>query len=95
MEDYLYYKNLYFRLKGKLDFNDEKKRNMLDCKVLGRIRLALSKLVAFNIKNKNRTVSLMTNLTSMYKQPFKTNKVHLIQKFFNLKMLGNGNFKQE
>lgn len=45
---------------------DEKEWVLLDHKVLGVIRLTLLKLVAFNIKNKNITMSLMIALPSLY-----------------------------
>lgn len=94
MEDYLCLKDLYLSLGEKPDLMDEKEWNFLDCKVLDVIRLALSKLVAFNIKNKNTTTSLMVAVTSMYKQPFAANKVHQIKRLFNLKIPKNENSKQ-
>ena len=39
-------------------------------------------------------MSLMATLTSMYEQPSTINKVYLIMKLFNLKMLENKKFKQ-
>lgn len=77
----------------KLEAMGEKEWNLLDRKAFGAIRLTLSELIAINIKNKNTMTSLIVVLTSMYKQSFVTNKVNLIKKLFNLKILENNNFK--
>ncbi len=67
---------------------------VLDRKMLGAIRLSLSKSVAFNIKGQETIVDLMKALSNLYEQPFAARKVHLIKKLVNLKMLENHSFKE-
>jgi acyl-activating enzyme 14 len=66
---------------------------VLDRKVLGAIRLSLSKSVAFNIKGQETTAHLMKALSNLYEQPSAARKVHLIKKLVNLKMSENQSFK--
>jgi acyl-activating enzyme 14 len=108
MEDYLYQKDLYLPIVEKpKDMSDEewvverKPRGMtdaqwmvLDRKVLGAIRLSLSKSVAFNIKGQETTTDLMKALLNLYEQPSAARKVHLIKKLVNLKMSENQSFKE-
>ena len=89
-------KRLIPPLGEKLEANQamgEKEWNLLDCKAFGAIRLTLSELIAINMKNNNTVSSLIVVLTSLYKQSFVINKVNLIKKLFNLKILENNNFK--
>ena len=55
--------------------------------VLGVIRLTLTRLVEHNIVKEKTTADLMQALSSMYEKPSANNKVHLMKKLFNLKMV--------
>ncbi|RVW93766.1 Retrovirus-related Pol polyprotein from transposon TNT 1-94 [Vitis vinifera] len=63
-------------------------------KVLGVIRLTLSRSVAHNVVKEKTTTDLMKALSSMYKKPSANNKVHLMKKLFNLKMAENASVAQ-
>ena len=65
-----------------------------DRQVLGVIRLTLSKSVAHNVVKKKTTVDLMKALTGMYEKSFTNNKVHLMKKLFNSKMVENASVAQ-
>jgi len=69
-------------------------RMVLDRKVLGAIRLSLSKSIAFNIKGQETATDLMKALSNLYEQPSAARKVHLIKKLVNLKMSENQSFKE-
>ncbi|PKU82536.1 Retrovirus-related Pol polyprotein from transposon TNT 1-94 [Dendrobium catenatum] len=62
---------------------------VLDWNALGFIQLSLSSYVAFNIVNEKTTVNLMAALTKMYEKSSTSNKVFLMKKLFNMKMLDN------
>ena len=62
---------------------------LLDRQVLGVIRLTLSRSVAHNVVNEKTTTNLMEALSGMYERPSANNKVHLMKKLFNLKMVEN------
>ena len=88
IEDYLYEKKLHLPLLGKKpDSMEEEEWSLLDRQVLGVIRLTLTKSVAHNVVKKKTTMDLMKALSSMYEKPSANNKVHLINKLFNLKMV--------
>ena len=55
--------------------------------MLGVIQLTLTRSVAHSIVKENTTVDLMKALSSMYEKPLANNKVHLMKKLFNLKMV--------
>ena len=90
MKDYLYQKDLYRPLMGKAKGKKKKESDedweILDRRVLGKIRLSLAKTVAHNILKEKTTVGLMEALTKMYEQPSAANKVHLVKTLFNFKM---------
>uniref|UniRef100_A0A2N9FE34 Reverse transcriptase Ty1/copia-type domain-containing protein n=1 Tax=Fagus sylvatica TaxID=28930 RepID=A0A2N9FE34_FAGSY len=81
----------------KFDSTDFGRRNLikkedaewalLDRQVLGVIRLTLSRLVAHNVVKETTTMGLMTALSGMYEKSSTNNKVHLMKKLFNLKMV--------
>ena len=86
---------MYLSLGKKPKFMVENEWDLLDYQAFVAIRLTLSKSVAFKIYiYKEHNMSLMATLTNMYEQPSTINKVYLIMKLFNLKMLENKNFKQ-
>ena len=55
--------------------------------MLGVIRLTLTRSVAHNVMKEKTTVDLMKALSRMYEKPSANNKVHLMKKLFNLKMV--------
>ena len=67
---------------------------LLDRQVLGVIRLTLSKSVAHNVVKEKTTADLMKVLSDMYEKPLANNKVHLMKKLFNLKMVENASVAQ-
>ena len=88
IEDYLYGKKLHLPLLGrKLDSMEEEEWSLLDRQVLGVIQLTLTRSVAHNVMKEKITVDLMKALRSMYEKPSANNKVHLMKKLFNLKMV--------
>jgi hypothetical protein len=63
---------------------------ILDRKALGTIRLSLTASVAFNILKENTTKALMDALAKLYEKPLTSNKVFLMKRLFNMKMLEGG-----
>ena len=89
MEDYLYQKDLWKQLEGKIKnqgsmSNDE--WDLLDRKELGRIWLCLE----FNITKAKMTKELMETLAKLYEKPSASNKVFLMKRLFNIKMEEGG-----
>ena len=62
--------------------------------VLGVIRLTLSRSVVHNVVKEKTTADLMKVLSDMYEKPLANNKVHLMKKLFNLKMVENASEAQ-
>ena len=67
---------------------------LLNRQVLGVIRLTLSRSVAHNFVKEKTTTDLMKSLSGMYEKSSANNKVHLMKKLFNLKMLENASVAQ-
>ena len=67
---------------------------LFDRQVLGVIRLTLSRSIAHNIVKKKTTVDLIKALSGMYEKSSANNKVHLMKKLFNLKMVENASVAQ-
>jgi len=93
MEDYLYQKDVYLPLSGKI----KKPMSMIDIewdildrKALGTIRLCLAMLVAFNISKEMTAEDLMLALAKLYEKPLASNKVLLMKCLFNMKMSEGG-----
>ena len=87
IKDYLYGKKLHLSLLGeKLATMKDDEWTLLDRKVLGIIRLTLSRSVAHIVVKEKTMVDLMTALFDMYEKPLANDKVHLMKKLFNLKM---------
>lgn len=63
---------------------------ILDRKALGSIRLCLAQLVAFNITKEKTTQELMETLAKLYENPSTSNKVFLMKRLFNMKMVEGG-----
>ena len=95
IEDYLYGKKLHLSLLGEkpATMKDEE-WTFPDRQVLGVIRLTLSRFVAHNVVKENNTVDLMKALSGMYEKLSANNKVHLMKKLFNLKMVENASVAQ-
>eukprot|EP00253_Pinus_taeda_P006955 PITA_06955 len=93
MEDYLYQKDLYLPLGGKtkmpIGMTDEE-WNLLDRKALGIVRLCLAASVAFNISKETMIEDLIKALEKLYEKPSASNKVFLMKRLFNMKMLEGG-----
>ena len=67
---------------------------LLDRKILGVIKLTLSRSVEHNVVKEKTTVDLVKALSGMYEKPLVNNKVHLMKKLFNLKMAENVSIAQ-
>ena len=91
-------KNVVSTLLGKkLDDIKEDDWNLLDRQALGVIRLTFSRNVAnvaFNIVKEKTTAGLMAALSSMYEKPSASNKVHLMRRLFNLRMMEGASVAQ-
>ena len=93
MEDYLYQKDLFLPLsrvvKKSVAMKDEE-WEILDRKALGTIRLSLAVSVAFNILKEKTTKDMMYAMAKLYEKPSMSNKVFLMKRLFNMKMLEGG-----
>ena len=95
IENYLYRKKLHLPLLGtKPEAIKVEKWALLNRQVLGVIRLTLSRSVAHNVVKEKTTADLMKALSSMYEKPLANNKVHLMKKLFNLKIVENASVAQ-
>ena len=74
------------------EFDDYNRRKweILDRKALGTIRLCLATSVAFNISKETTTEGLIKVLEKLYEKPLTSNKVFLMKRLFNMKMLEGG-----
>ena len=90
IEDYLYGKKLHLPLLGeKPETIKAEKWALLDRQVLGVIKLTLSRSIAHNVVKEKTITDLMKALSGMYEKWSANNKVHLMKKLFNLKMVEN------
>ena len=94
IEDYFYGRKLHLPLLGtKSETKPEAMKveewALLDRQVLGVIRLTLSRSVAHNVVKEKTIADLMKALSGMYEKSSANNKVHLMKKLFNLKMVEN------
>ena len=90
IEDYLYQKDLYLPLEGKKpESMSDSKWMILDRKALATIRLSLTSQVAYNIAKEKTTMDVMTILAKLYEKPSTSNRIFLMKKLFNMKMLEN------
>lgn len=85
--DYLHSKDLDLPLERKPYDIGEAEWKKLDKKVLGTVRLTLTKNVQSSVTKETTTARLMTALSNMYEKPSVNNKVYLATKFFNLKVV--------
>ena len=65
---------------------------VLDTTELGKIRLCLALSVAFNISKEKTTEGVMSTLDKLYEKSSASNKVFLMKRLFNMKMLEGGSF---
>ena len=95
IEDYLYGKRLHLPLLGeKPEIMKAEEWALLDRQVLGVIRLTLFRFVAHNVVKEKNIADLMKALSGIYEKPSANNKVHLMKKLFNLKMVENASIAQ-
>ena len=95
IEDYLYMKKLHLPLIGeKPGTKKDEEWALLDRQVLGVIRLTLSRSVTHNVVKEKTIADLMKALSGMYEKPSANNKVHLMKKLFNLKIVKNASVTQ-
>ena len=59
-------------------------------KALRTVRLCLATLVTFNILKEKEKEGLMQTLVKLYEKPSASNKVYLMKRLFNMKMLEGG-----
>ena len=71
----------------KLESMEEEEWSVLDRQVQGVIRLTLTRSNAHDVVKEKIIADLMKALFSMYEKPSANNKVHLMKKLFNLKMV--------
>ena len=62
----------------------------MDRKALGSIHLCLAQIVAFNITKAKTTQELMETLMKLYENHSASNKVFLMKRLFNMKMVEGG-----
>ncbi|RVX00309.1 Retrovirus-related Pol polyprotein from transposon TNT 1-94 [Vitis vinifera] len=95
IEDYLYGRKLHLPLlRTKPESMKAEEWALLDRQVLGVIRLTLSRSVAHNVVKEKTIADLMKAFSGMYEKPSANNKVHLMKKLFNLKMVENASVAQ-
>ena len=95
IEDYLYGKKLHLPFLGEKPATmKDDEWTLLDRQVLGVIRLTLSRSIAHNVVKEKITADLMKALFGMYEKPSVNNKVHLMKKLFNLKIVENASIAQ-
>jgi hypothetical protein len=88
IEEVLYGNDLHLPLLGEQpsDIYDSDWA-LLDRKALAIIRLSLSRSITHKVVKEKTTAGLMAALSSMYEKPSTNNKVPLMKKLFNLKMV--------
>ncbi|RVX19557.1 Retrovirus-related Pol polyprotein from transposon TNT 1-94 [Vitis vinifera] len=95
IEDYLYGRKLHLPFLGtKPESMKVEEWALLDRQVLGVIRLTLSRFVAHNVVKEKTITDLMKAWSGMYEKSSANNKVHLMKKLFNLKMVENASVAQ-
>lgn len=89
MEDYLYPKDIFLPLSGKIkkvtNISDEEWKH-IDIKALRMIRLYLGAIFSFNISKENNTKSLMDTLSKLYENPSTCNNTFLMKYLFDMPM---------
>ena len=94
--DYLYGRKLHLPLlRTKPEAMKAEEWTLFDKQVVGVIRLTLSRSVAHNVVKEKTTADLMKALSGMYEKSSANNKVYLMKKLFNLKMVENASVVQQ
>ena len=89
MEDFLYQKDLWKPLEGKIKRQGmiiEEDWEILDRKEVGSIQLCLAPYVTFIISKEKMILELMKTLAMLHEKPLALNKVFLMKHLFNMKM---------
>ena len=89
----MYQKDLYLPLSRKTKKSmatTDAEWEILDRKALRTVWLCLAALVAFNILKETTTEGLIKALAKLYEKPSASNKVFLMKRLFNMKMLEGG-----
>ena len=95
IEDYLYGRKLHLPFLGTIPKSMKVEEwALLDKQVSRVIRLTLSRPIAHNVVKEKTTTDLMKALSGMYEKLSANNKVHLMKKLFNLKMVENASVAQ-
>lgn len=86
--DYLHIigNEFHIPLNGKPESMKEEDWRIIDKKVLGIIRLTLSRNVFDHVANEKTTIGLMKTLSDIYEKPY-FNKLYLVTKLMDLKMV--------
>ena len=88
IEDYLYQKKLHEPLLGMMpEGMKQQDWDLLYRQALRVIHLTLARNVTFNIVNEKTTAGLMEALSNMYEKSSASNKVYLMCRLFNLKVV--------
>lgn len=87
IKDYLRFmgREFHLPLNGKPESMKEEDWRILDKKVLGIVRLTLSRNVFDHVANEKTTIGLMKTLSDIYEKPY-LNKLYLVRKLIDLKM---------
>ena len=79
------------RTTNTLKSRKDEEWDILDRKEQGTIWICLEVLIDFNISKENTVADLMKELAKLYEKLLATNKVFLMKRLFNMKMLEGGN----
>jgi len=60
---------------------------VLDRQALGTVRLTLARNVAFNVMDQTTTEGMIEGLSNMYEKPSVVNKIYLMHRLFDLKVV--------
>ncbi|KAL9658919.1 hypothetical protein QQ045_021130 [Rhodiola kirilowii] len=87
IEDYLYGNDIHLPIDGKKpeDMKDDVWK-LLDRKAMSAVRLSLSRDVAYHTVKAKTTKEMLETLSALYEKPSAANKVHLMRRFFTLRM---------
>ena len=93
MEDYIYKKDLFLPLGGienkPMSVKDEE-WEVLDRKTLPTIQLCLAMSTTFNISKEKTMKVVMKALAKLYEKTLASNKVFVMKRLFNMKMIEGG-----
>lgn len=93
MKDYLYQKDHFFLfgiVEKKPSSMSDEKWVLLDRKALGIVRSYLGEIIDLNISKENTTKGIMDKLAKLYEKSLSSNKVFLMKRSFNMKMVEGG-----